>query len=158
MFAHVARDDVSPDYVVVGDMGEGFTYAVLDRAFALLERGARLVALQRNMAWHDGTRRRLDCGAFVAALEAAAGQEALVMGKPSPHCFRLALDALGTAPEQTVMVGDDVDTDIAGATAAGLRSVLVGTGAFHPDHLLPPHPRPTRHTGSVADLPHLLGA
>lgn len=117
--------------VVIGDAGERFTYASLNAAYRRLERGAAFVALAMNRNFRDADGElSLDAGPFVKALEYAANREATVLGKPSPTFFELALAALGTSPEETVMVGDDVEADIAGAQAVGLIGVLVRTGKY----------------------------
>jgi inorganic pyrophosphatase len=154
MFKGILLNDDDPDYVVISDIGDRFTYAAMDKAFLLLEKGAELIALQKNMFWFDGERKRLDCGAFVAGLEAASGKQAMVMGKPSTEFFDLALETLGASPQETIVVGDDVLTDIEGA--GKMRSVLVGTGKFQPDHIKPPYGKHTWFIDSVADLVDLL--
>jgi len=154
MFKGILLNDEDPDYVVVSDIGKGFTYEVMDKAFLLLDKGAELIALQKNMFWFDGERKRLDCGAFVAGLEAASGKHAIVMGKPSAEFFHLALEALSASPEETIVVGDDVLTDIMGA--GRMRSVLVGTGKFQPSHIKPPYGKHTWFLDSVGDLVSLL--
>lgn len=126
----IVRDDSNPELVVIGDMGERFDYATLNRAFLMLRAGAGLIALQKNLYWFAAEGARLDCGAFVLALEAASGVTAQVAGKPSREFFKTALAAVGCLPEQVLIVGDDVATDIAGGNAAGARTVLVGTGKF----------------------------
>ena len=140
-----------PGWVVVGDVGEGFTWSVLDRAFGWLLGGARLLALQKNRYWHDGERIRIDAGPFVAALEYAAEVTAEVVGKPSAGFFELALADLGLPPSAVVMVGDDVRTDCAGARAVGCRSVLVRTGKFRSGDLRH-EPGPDVVLDSVVDL------
>jgi HAD superfamily hydrolase (TIGR01450 family) len=64
------------------------------------------------------------CGAIVAAVAAAAGVAPVVVGKPEPPLFRIALRRLGVAPHESAMVGDSVTSDIAGARAVGMRTVL----------------------------------
>jgi 4-nitrophenyl phosphatase len=64
------------------------------------------------------------CGAIVAAVSAAAGVSPIVVGKPEPPLFRIALRRLGLAPAQVAMVGDSVESDVAGGRGAGLRTVL----------------------------------
>jgi HAD superfamily hydrolase (TIGR01450 family) len=64
------------------------------------------------------------CGAIVAAVSAAAGVKPVVIGKPEPPLFRIALRRLGLAPAQAAMVGDSVESDIAGGRGAGMRTVL----------------------------------
>jgi HAD superfamily hydrolase (TIGR01458 family) len=142
--------------VVVGDAGDRWTYARMNRAFRLLAGGARLLALERDRYWRDADGLVLSAGPFVAALEYAAGVTAEVVGKPSPAFFRLALADLGVPAERAVMVGDDVATDIGGARAAGLAAFLVRTGKFRPETLATAPVAPDRVLGSIADLPALL--
>lgn len=117
--------------VVVGDAGEGFTYAALNAAFRELEQGAAFLALARNRSFQDDDgARSLDAGAFVAALEYASQREATLFGKPAADFFAAAVASLGCAREAAVMVGDDAESDVAGALAAGLHGVLVRTGKY----------------------------
>jgi ribonucleotide monophosphatase NagD (HAD superfamily) len=98
----------------------------------------------------------LDAGAFVAALEFATGADAHVVGKPARGFFASALADLGVAAGDAVMVGDDVESDIGGALAAGLSAVLVRTGKFRVDRLAASGVAPTAIVDSIADLPALL--
>lgn len=84
----VTEDD--PEAVVVGDLGDSFTFDRLNGAFRSLHAGARLVATQKNRFWKAPGGWTLDAGAFVAALEYSARTEALVVGKPAPGFFRMA--------------------------------------------------------------------
>lgn len=131
--------------VVVGDAGEAFTYAALNRAFRLLGEGAAFVALARNRMFRDADGGlSLDAGPFVAALEFATGREAVVLGKPSPDFFEAACASAGCRREDAVMVGDDAESDVAGALAAGVgRAILVRTGKYVPGAELGVEPRPT---------------
>ncbi|MEE1990983.1 TIGR01458 family HAD-type hydrolase [Pseudomonas syringae pv. syringae] len=131
-FSGIATDDTTPDVVVISDIGEAFDYATLNRCFRMLRGGARLIALQKNLFWFDRDGERLDCGAFIVGLEAAAPVQALVMGKPSPTFFEAALRKLDTSASRTLVVGDDVLTDCAGAKAVGASSLLVRTGKYDP--------------------------
>jgi phospholysine phosphohistidine inorganic pyrophosphate phosphatase len=143
--------------VIVGDLGEGFDYAVLNRAFRHLLDGARLVALQRNRYWLRADGLSLDLGPFVAALEYAADVEAVVVGKPAPTFFRLAVEQLGVEPGATAMVGDDVESDIGGALGAGLQAILVRTGKYREEAVRASGIEPTATADSIADVPALLG-
>ena len=98
----------------------------------------------------------LDSGAFVAGLEYAAGVEAEVVGKPSRAYFDAALAELGASPGEAVMVGDDVEADVGGAKAAGLRGVLVRTGKFREETLAAAEPQPDGVVESIADVPAYL--
>ena len=119
-----------PDYVLIGDLGEDFTYRRLDAAFRCLMDGANLLALQKNRYWRTGSGLSLDAGPFVAALEYASGKRAAVVGKPEPDFFRLALEDLGLAAQRVAMVGDDAETDVAGARRAGLIGIQVRSGKW----------------------------
>lgn len=118
--------------VIVADAADHFTYEAMNDAFRALTDGADLLALAYNRSFRgsDGAL-SIDVGAFVAALEFAAGTEAEVLGKPAPAFFAAALDSMDVAPENAVMVGDDAESDVSGALDAGLgQAVLVQTGKY----------------------------
>ena len=135
-----------------------FSYMNLARAFAELEAGAELFALHKNRWWQTHRGPLLDSGAFVAGLEYAADVEATVIGKPSAAYFDAALAALDAEPAMTWMVGDDVESDLAGASACGLRTVLVRTGKFRPDAVERFGLMPDGIVSSVAHLPDWIEA
>lgn len=120
----------TPNAVVVGDAADRFTYGRLNAAFRLLLAGAPLLAIATNRYFKDLDGLSLDSGPFIAALEYAAHVEAKVFGKPAPAFFAAVLADLGTAPEETVMIGDDVEADVNGALAVGLQAILVRTGKY----------------------------
>jgi HAD superfamily hydrolase (TIGR01458 family) len=146
----------SVDAVVVGDLGEGWDYEVLNRAFRQLMDGAALIALQQNRYWETAKGLSLDAGPFVAALEYATGQEAEVVGKPSPAFFELALGELGVSADRAAMVGDDVEADVGGAMEAGLAGILVRTGKYRVDLVEESGIEPTATVDSIADVPGLV--
>lgn len=119
--------------VVVGDAGEHFTYERLNGAYRKLVSGAGLLALamNRNFKDRDGEL-SLDAGPFVAALEFAAGRKATLFGKPSAEFFGTAVEDLQCPVHAVVMIGDDVEADVGGAMASGLKGVLVRTGKYRP--------------------------
>jgi HAD superfamily hydrolase (TIGR01458 family) len=119
-------------WVVVGDLGEGWSFAALNRAFRLLQSSpeSELIALGLTRFWQAADGLRLDTAPFVAALECAVGRKAVVMGKPAPAFFDAAVRRLGVAKESVLMVGDDVRIDVGGAQQAGLRGALVKTGKY----------------------------
>ena len=128
----VAADEQSPDWVVVGDIGRHFDHDRLSAALRWLRAGARLLALHKNPCWQPSLEQgwMLDAGAYVAALEYAAGVTATVVGKPSRAFFELALAELGLPAQDVLVVGDDVTMDAGGGAAAGCRTALVRTGTF----------------------------
>lgn len=133
-----------------------FSYMNLARAFAELQGGAELYCLHKNRWWQTSRGSLLDAGAFVAGLEYAAETEATVLGKPSPAYFGAALDVLDYEPQQAWMIGDDVEADIAGAAAFGLKTVLVRTGKFREELLDEATVKPNGVIDSIAALPDWL--
>ncbi len=140
--------------VVIGNLGKCWDYPLINRAFRLLmaEPHPLLVALGVPRYWQGPDGLRLDAGPFVAALEYATGRKALVLGKPAVSFYRAALDILGSAPEETVMVGDDLIGDIDGGQQAGLKGILVRTGKFRATDL-GQGIVPAAILDSIADLP-----
>ncbi|PIW26962.1 MAG: TIGR01458 family HAD-type hydrolase [Rhodospirillales bacterium CG15_BIG_FIL_POST_REV_8_21_14_020_66_15] len=146
----------SPEAVVMGDLDAGFDRRRLSELTAMLLDGAELIALHKNRLWRPGGELIIDLGPYVAALEYAAGVEAVVLGKPSRDFFMRVLDDMRLVPDAAVMVGDDIDSDVAGAQAAGLRAVQVMTGKYDPrtaDRAVP-----DALIASVADLPDAIAA
>lgn len=139
-----------PDAVVIGDAGEDFTYRALNTAFRVLEKGADFLALAKNRAFRDRDGAlSLDAGPFVAGLEYAAGRPARIFGKPAPDYFLAALQTIGCMPREAIMVGDDAESDVGGAMAAGLQGILVRTGKYRPGDEEACQPAPA---AVVADL------
>lgn len=141
------------DAVILGDLGDGFTPAVLNAVFRAMMDGAELVALQHNRYWRRADGLALDVGAYVAALEYASGQEAVTVGKPAQAFFLAAMADMGL--ERGIMVGDDLEADVGGAMAVGLPGVLVRTGKYRQD-ALKAGITPTAIVDSIADVPSLL--
>ena len=149
-------DPAPADVVLVGGAGPEFSYRALNQAFGHLQRGAKLIAMHRGLYWRTDEGLQLDTGAFLAGLEQAAATEAEVIGKPAAVFFTTALAHLGVGAADTLMVGDDIETDVLAAQRQGLTGVLVKTGKYllrthraasgAPDHVL----------DSFADLPALL--
>ena len=156
-FGHFKVNETSPQAVVVGDLGEAWDFARLNEAFRHIMEGAEFVALQRNRYWDTGDGLALDAGAFVAALEYATGQEAMLAGKPSAMFFQAAAESMGVELFNLVVVGDDPGTDVAGAHACDAAAILVRTGRFGEKELPSSLPQPDLILDSVATLPSALG-
>lgn len=154
--AAIQTDIEAADYLVLGDIAAAWSHECLNRLFNRMMQGARLVAVHRNRFWQTATGLDMDIGGLVAALEYCTGQTAAVMGKPAPEFFRAALADLGLAAEQAVIVGDDIDTDIGGGMAAGLRGVLVRTGKYREAYAAASAIKPDAVIDSVAGLPECL--
>lgn len=148
-------DSASPvAAVVIGDYGERWTFDALNRAFRWLMQkpSPALIALGMTRYWRAPDGLRLDTAPFVAALEHATGQQAIVLGKPAAPFFEAALERLGVSAAETVMIGDDIRSDIGGAQASGIRGLLVRTGKFRPGDLAGDI-QPAAILDSFADLP-----
>jgi HAD superfamily hydrolase (TIGR01458 family) len=133
-----------------------FSYMNLARAFAEIQLGAELYCMHKNRWWQTSRGPQLDGGAFVAGLEYATGVTATVLGKPSAAYFAAALDALDAEPALTWLVGDDIDADVSGAQAFGMKTALVRTGKFRPEALDGTTVVPDVVLSSVASFPDWL--
>lgn len=150
-FSGIEVDEEAPEFVVVGDMGAGFTFPRLNRAFRAVLNGAKLVALHKKRSWRTEQGIFMDAGPFVVALEYAADTAALVMGKPSAAYYRMVLADLGLPPHRVAMIGDDVEADVRGAQLVGVQGWLVKSGRFRREDLAQGI-WPDRVLNSIADL------
>ncbi|MGP8069125.1 MAG: HAD-IIA family hydrolase [Candidatus Bathyarchaeia archaeon] len=122
---HYASTD--PEAVVVG-LDRQLTYEKLDSALRFLRTGARLVGSYGGAVYMSDRGPALSAGPIIKALEFASGKRAVMIGKPSPRMFTLALQLAGEKASKAVMIGDQIETDIVGARKAGLHTILVLTG------------------------------
>jgi HAD superfamily hydrolase (TIGR01450 family) len=140
-----AVESEEPEYVVAGIDLE-MRLSTLAEAVGHLHRGAKLIATNPDPVLPGGQGMEPEAGAVVAFLQAASGQTAYVVGKPNRDIFMLAVAQLGLRGEVVAVVGDTAETDIAGATVAGLRSIQLASGnRVKPDS-------PHRATANMADL------
>jgi NagD protein len=151
----IANDAIRPSYVVVGEGTASLEK--LAKAHSCIERGARLLATNPDN-WcpvsAEGT--RPGAGATAAFLEASSGRRAYYLGKPNGYMFYRACRKLsemaGIKLDQTVVIGDTMETDIRGAIEAGLQAYLVLSGSTRIEDVADYVYQPTRVLGSVADL------
>lgn len=127
-FVNHAQSEDEAEAVVVGDMGATVTFQHLNQAFRLLRDGAHFVTMSKSKFFREPTGMSLDAGAFVALLEHASDRQAVVTGKPSAEFFRAGLERLSLPANEVAMIGDDLDSDVRGAQACGLRGGLVLSG------------------------------
>lgn len=144
------------DVVVLGGAGPEFSYQALNQAFTHLQKGAALVAMNRNLYWATDEGLCLDAGPFLAGLELASGTTATMTGKPAPTFFTSALERLAVDAAEALIIGDDVESDVIGGQAAGLTGVLVKTGKFLARDLEKADPVPDHVIDSFVDLPDLI--
>lgn len=117
--------EAAADVVVVAGHDE-LRFSDLGGAIQAVLGGAEMIAAGRDPTYPTENGLAPGTGAVVAALEYATGRTATIVGKPGPEIFRTALDRLG--PGRTLVVGDRLDADLAGAAAAHLDAAIVLTG------------------------------
>jgi 4-nitrophenyl phosphatase len=113
---------------VLAGIDRNFTYAKAYSATRLIRAGALFVGTNPDLTFPMPEGLSPGAGSILAMLAAAGGRQPVVMGKPERAMFEQASAALGIPLEQTLMIGDRLDTDIAGAVKLGLQTVLVLTG------------------------------
>jgi 4-nitrophenyl phosphatase len=116
-----------PDVVVVG-FDRQLTYNKLDYALHVLREGAKLIGSYGGAVFMSDHGPALSAGPIIKALEYGSGKRAIMIGKPSPRMFQLALRIAKEEPSRAVMVGDQIETDMLGAHRAGVHTILVLTG------------------------------
>ena len=119
--AHVA------DVVIAGGDDE-LTYTKLKFATLLLQKGARFIGTNPDVVYPTEEGLVPETGTTLAALRAASGVQPVVIGKPQPFLFNIAIQNMGTAHAETAILGDRLETDILGGQQAGLRTILIATG------------------------------
>lgn len=156
MLEVISQTDQAPAFVVLGDLAEDFTYARLNQIFHYLLEGAQLICFHKNPFYLRAGQKWLDSGAFTHGLEQASGTQAIMTGKPGPYLFEAALTAMNLPKDQVIIIGDDILTDIQGAHDLGMRSYLVGSGKYHPDHLHTPQMAYAGFLPRISDLWQVL--
>ncbi|OIO66382.1 MAG: TIGR01458 family HAD-type hydrolase [Zetaproteobacteria bacterium CG_4_9_14_3_um_filter_49_83] len=142
-----------PDFIVMGDLGgDAYTPALLQEIFRYVMQGSEVLALHKNRFWQKPDGLHMDIGPFVSAIEYATGKTASVLGKPSRAFFHGVCEALGVRPASTLMIGDDIESDIDGARRAGLKTALVKTGKYRAEFVRQTTIKPDLVIPSVADL------
>ena len=134
-----AVESDAPDFVVAG-IDLDMTLADLTPAIRHLANGAQLIGSNGDAVIPTANGPEPEAGPVVAFLEAATGCNAVMLGKPKPEIYELALERLDLSSDEVVAVGDTFETDIAGANAASLRSILVASGNTALDEAGQPEP------------------
>jgi HAD superfamily hydrolase (TIGR01457 family) len=148
-------DPEHADLVVVG-LDRQLTYAKLKRAALLVQRGAELVASNPDRTFPQTDGLWPGAGSLLAAVEAATGATPTIVGKPHPPLFESARDRAGA--RNPLVVGDRLDTDIAGANRLGWDSLLVLTGVSTEEDLATAPERPTYVAPDLRFLAGLMGS
>ncbi|MFZ0389886.1 MAG: HAD-IIA family hydrolase [Calditrichia bacterium] len=135
--------DINPDYVIVGET-RAFNWDMIYTAARFINAGARFIATNPDVA---GPKGQPACGALCAPIELITGKKPFFVGKPSPWIMRAALNSMDAHSENTIIVGDNMSTDILAGTQAGIETVLVLSGVsqredlhqypYQPNHIFP---------------------
>lgn len=143
--------DIDPDYVVLGET-EGYNYENVTKAIRLIDAGARFIATNPDVSGPTEEGIVPGCGAMAALIGKASGREPFYVGKPNPLMMRSALNYLDVHSEDTVMVGDRMDTDIIAGVESGMRTILVLSGITRREDIERYPYRPTWVLESVAEI------
>lgn len=148
------HDENKPAAVIVG-LDRSLTYEKLRKAALFIKRGSLFIGTNPDptLPTPDGV--IPGTGAFLAALETATGNKPIIIGKPQPMLFRIALQRLGEPAEKTLVVGDRLATDIAGGIAANCPTGLVLSGVTRKEEVENSPYQPTliaEDFGSLVDL------
>jgi NagD protein len=140
-----SMNDVNPDYVVVSESSM-YSYERITHAINLVCKGAGLIGTNSDVTGPVEQGIVPGTGALVAPIEMATGKKAYFVGKPNPLMMRSALKILGCRREETVIIGDRMDTDILAGIESEITTVLVLSGvtaeedvkrfAYRPDYIL----------------------
>jgi 4-nitrophenyl phosphatase len=150
--AHIQLVEERPDWVVVG-LDRHLTYEKLAIAALAIASGTRFLGTNPDTSFPAERGLLPGAGAIQAAISATTGVSPIVVGKPQSLMFELALKQLGGTLDDSAMLGDRLDTDIAGAHNVGMPSILVLTGVSTRDDI---ERSPVVPSLVVEDLPALM--
>ncbi len=143
--------DQAPEYVVLGET-LSYSFELITQAMRFVAAGSRFIATNPDVSGPSESGLVPATGAVAALISAATGVQPYYIGKPNPLIMRTALRALDAHSEDSVMVGDRMDTDIIVGTEGGLETILVLTGVTRREDVVRYPYRPTYIVDSVADI------
>jgi NagD protein len=120
-------NNVNPDYVVMGE-SKSYSFDRIDLAVNLVLKGAKLIGTNPDISGPAENGISPATKALIAPIELAAGRNAYFVGKPNPLMMKIAVKKLGIAPEDTVIIGDRMDTDIIAGIESEIDTALVLSG------------------------------
>jgi NagD protein len=151
-----SMNDVDPDYVIVGET-RAYSFEKIERAVNLIRSGAKLIGTNPDLTGPTEEGIKPGAGALVAPIELAAGVSAYFLGKPNPLMMRHARRMLECSREETVIVGDRMDTDILAGIHEGIDTVLVLSGVTSREDLERFAYHPTYVLSGVGEIPEAAG-
>ncbi|ART71041.1 MULTISPECIES: HAD-IIA family hydrolase [Mycobacteriaceae] len=147
--------DTAPDFVVLGET-RTYSFEAITKAIRLIIGGARFIATNPDVTGPSAEGPLPATGSVAAMITKATGREPYFVGKPNPMMFRSALNRIEAHSENTVMVGDRMDTDVVAGIEAGLDTILVLTGSTQVDDIQRYPFRPSRVLPSIAQAIELI--
>ncbi len=132
--AGFSMNEINPDYVVVGET-RSYNFEKIEHATRLVMRGAKLIGTNPDMTGPTEKGIVPATRALIAPIELASGRQAYYIGKPNPLIMRHALKELGCTRDETVIIGDRMDTDIVSGIESGIDTVLVLSGVTSREEL-----------------------
>ncbi|MDO5670851.1 MAG: HAD-IIA family hydrolase [Corynebacterium sp.] len=145
--------DSAPEFVVLGET-RTYSFEAITTAINLIIGGARFICTNPDVTGPAPQGVLPATGSVAALITAATGQHPYYVGKPNPIMMRSALNTMGSHSENSVMIGDRMDTDIKTGMESGMRTILVRSGISSDGDISRFPFRPTRvydHIGEVAD-------
>ena len=143
--------DTDPRYVVVGET-VSYSFERIARATRLVAAGARFIATNPDVAGPSEAGLIPATGAVSALISSASGVKPYFVGKPNPLMMRTALNAIDAHSEDSVMIGDNMDTDVIMGLESGLETILVLSGVTRREDVARYSYGPSRIVDSVAEL------
>ena len=147
--------DTDPDFVVLGET-RTYSFEAITKAVRLIGNGARFIATNPDVTGPSAEGPLPATGSVAAMITKATGREPYFVGKPNPMMFRSALNRIEAHSENTVMVGDRMDTDVVAGIEAGLETILVLSGSTTEADIERYPFRPSRMLPSIAEAIELV--
>ena len=147
-FYHSQEDALA----VVSGLDWEFNYSMIKNTSLMIQKGLPFFFTNPDPTYPTPDGNVPGAGTFLAALEAASGSKAQLAGKPEPFLFELAMQRMQSSPDETMVIGDRLNTDILGGYNAGCPTVFVLSGINSKKDLLNWHPQPDLTIDNVSDL------
>lgn len=149
--AGITMNDVSPDYVIVGET-RNYNYESIRKAVKLVLGGAKLIGTNSDLTGPSEGGIIPACRSLISPIELATGRHAYFVGKPNPLMMRTGLKMLGCEPEDAAIVGDRMDTDIISGIESDIDTILVLSGVSTRDNIRKFPYQPMHILNGVGDI------